>query len=145
MQRTHRQSWVRAVFLVGALYALIGITFALPTSHARAWRLAAWVVAGVVYAMHVGYERCRLRNSSMSSALHVALGAALGALGLAIGAIIQSLSANTSSQHHRLLLIALVAWPLITGVPALLVGLAASGLFARLSRRRYEKNVSKVS
>jgi hypothetical protein len=135
VQATHRQSWFWAVLLVGALYALVGITFALPASHARAWRLAAWIVSGVAYAIHVGYERCWLRNSSLSSALHVALGAALGALGLAIGAIAHSLSVNTTSQHQRLLLIALAVWPVITGVPAFLVGLGASGLLGRLSRR----------
>ena len=123
------------MLLVGAVYAIVGITFGLPASHARAWRLAAWVVSGVVYAVHVGYERCWLRNSSLSSALHVALGAALGALGLAIGAIAHSLSVTTTSRHQRLLLIALVAWPVITGVPAFLVGLGASRLLARLSRR----------
>jgi len=134
VQATHRQSWC-AVLLVGGLYAFVGITFALPDSHARAWRLAAWIVSGVVYAIHVGYERCWLRNSSLSSALHVASGSALGALGLAIGAIVHSLSVTTTSQHQRLLLIALVAWPVITGVPAFLVGLGASGLLGRLWRR----------
>ena len=134
VQAKHRQSWFRVV-LVGAVYALVGITVALPASHAQAWRHAAWVVSGVAYAIHVGYERCWLRNSSLSSALHVAFGAALGALGLAIGAIVHSLSVTTSSQHQWLLLIALVAWPVITGVPAFLVGLGASGLLARWSRR----------
>ena len=131
----HRQSWFRVVLLVGAVYAIVGITFGLPAGHARAWRLTAWVVSGVVYAIQVGYERCRLRNSSLVAALHVAFGAALGALGLAIGAIVHSLSVTTTSQHKWLLLIALVAWPVITGVPAFLVGLVASGLLGRLLRR----------
>ena len=123
------------MLLVGAFYAVVGITFALPAGHARAWRLAAWIVSGVAYVIHVGYERCWLRNSSLSCALHVALGAALGALGLAIGAIVHSLSVTTSSQHQRLLFIALVAWPVITGVPAFVVGLGASGVLGRLSGR----------
>ena len=117
------------------MYALVGILFALPASHVQAWRLAAWGVSGVAYAIHVGYERFRLRNLSLSAALHVALAAALGALGLALGAIVHSLSVTTTSQHQRLLLVALVAWPVITGVPAFLLGLGASGLLARLSRR----------
>jgi hypothetical protein len=61
--------------------------------------------------------------------------AALGALGLAVGAIVHSLSVTTTSQHQRLLLVALVVWPVITGVPAFLFGLGASGLLARVSRR----------
>jgi hypothetical protein len=123
------------VVLVGALYALAGIAFALPTSHGRFWRLAAWVVSGVAFAIHAGHERFRVRNSFFSAALHVALAAALGAFGLAAGAIIRTtLTASTSSEHLHLLLIALVAWPVIVGVPAFLAGLAASGLLVRLSR-----------
>ncbi len=135
MDATRSKSWFLAVVLVGAVYASVGIVFALPAGHARAWRLAAWVVSGVVYAVHVGYECLRLRNVSLIAALHVALGAALGAFGLAVGAIAHSLSVTTSSQHVRLLLVALVAWPVITGAPAFLVGLGASELVARFSRR----------
>ena len=54
---------IRAVLLVGAFYAIVGIVFAIPAGHVRAWRLAAWVVSGVGYAIHLGYERFRLRNS----------------------------------------------------------------------------------
>ena len=71
MDATRRQSWFRAVLLVGAVYALVGIVFALPASHMRAWRLAAWVVSGVAYATHVVYERFRLRNSSLSACMLV--------------------------------------------------------------------------
>jgi hypothetical protein len=135
MDPTSRHSWFRAVVFLGALYALVGITFALPTSHARAWRWAAWMVSGAVYVVHLGFERFRLRNSCLLTALHVASAAALGAFGLAVGAIIHSFSVNTTSQHQRLLLIALAAWPVITGVPAFLVGLGISGLLAKWSRR----------
>ena len=130
----HRRSSFRAVIFAGTLYALVGIVFALPFSHGRAWRLGAWVVSGLAYAVHVGYERFRLGNTSFRTALHVGLGAALGAFGLALGAIIRtSVLSSTTSQHQRLLLIALVVWPVITGVPAFLAGLAVSALAARLS------------
>jgi hypothetical protein len=135
MDPTRRQSWFRAAALVGAVYALVGIGFALPASDVHGWRLAAWGVSGVAYATHLGYEHFCLRNSSVSAALHVALAAGLGALGLAVGAIVHALSASTTSQHQRLLLVELVAWPVITGVPAFLVGLGAGGLLAQLSRR----------
>ena len=120
MDLTRRQPWFRAVVLVGAVYALVGVVFALPASHVHAWRLAAWGVSGVAYATHLGYERFRLRNALLSAALHVALAAALGALGLAVRAIAHSLSATTTRQHQRLLLVALVAWPVITGVPVVI-------------------------
>src|SRR5262245_49284036 len=97
---------VRAVVVVGVLYAIVGVTFAMPTRNVRAWRLSAWAVSAVAYAIHVGYERLRLRNSSVTAALHVALAAALGAFGLAVGAIAHSLSVGTTAEHQRRLLIA---------------------------------------
>ncbi len=134
MNDTHRQSWFRPVIVLAAFYGVVGVTFALPASHVRVWRLAAWLVSGVGYLAHVGYERFRLHSAPLPAALHVAFAAALGALGLAIGAFIHSLSAASPSEHQRLLLVALVAWPVITGVPAFLIGLGASGLLARLPR-----------
>ena len=135
MEATHRPSWFRVMILVGAVYVLVGIVFALPSSHGRAWRLAAWVVSGVAYAIHVGYECFRLHNASPLAALHVALAAGLGAFGLAVGANVHSLSVSSRGQHQRLLLVALVAWPVIISVPAFLVGLGTSGLLVKLSRR----------
>jgi hypothetical protein len=135
MVATVRQPWFWVVILVGVIYALVGIIFALPAGHVRIWRLAAWVASGVVYAIHVGYEGLRFRNSSVQVALHVASAAALGGFGLALAAVMHSLSAATTRHHQQLLLVALGAWPIITGVPAFLVGLVASGLLARLSRR----------
>ena len=135
MDTKRRQSWLLAVVIVGAVYAVVGVVFALPASPVRAWRLAAWVVSGFAYAIHVGYECFWLGNSSRSAALHVALAAALGALGLAVGAIIHAVSASTTIEHQRLLLLALVAWPVITGVPAFLVGLMLSFL-CRILRQK---------
>jgi hypothetical protein len=109
-----------AVILVGLFYALVGIVFAWPVEHARASRLAAWVVSGIAYAAHIGFEHFRLHNPPRRAALHVAFAVALGALGLAIGANLHSLSVPSTAGHRHLLLIALAAWPAITAVPAFL-------------------------
>ena len=135
VETAKNQSLLGVVALVGTVYTLVGVVFGLPTGHVRAWRLAAWVVSGMAYAIHVGYECLRLRNTSLSSALHAASAAAFGAFGLAVVANVHSLSVATANQQHKLLLIALVAWPVITGAPAFLVGLAASSLLLKLSRR----------
>jgi hypothetical protein len=119
------------VILVGLFYALVGILFAWPAEHARAWRLAAWVVSAVAYAAHIAYECFWPRNAPRRAALHVATAVALGALGLAVGANLHSLSVPSTSGHRRLLLIALAAWPAITAVPAFLVALAAAALLGR--------------
>jgi hypothetical protein len=112
-------------------HVIVGVGFA-PLSVASVffWRLAAWMVSAVVYAAHLGYEHFRIRNSPRSTALHVAFGAAVGAFGLAAAAIVHSLLTGTGNL--RLLRIALVIWPLITGVPAFLVALVLTALLARL-------------
>jgi len=97
MGESPRQSWVRTAVLLGIGYALVGIAFAVPATHMQAWRLAAWVVSAMGYAVHIAYERFRLQNSPGSAALHVAFAVALGAFGLAVGANIHSLSAGSTS------------------------------------------------
>ena len=131
MGESPRRTWVRAVVLLGIGYALVGIVFAVPTSHVRAWRLAAWAVSAVGYAAHIAYERFRLRNSPGSAALHVALAVALGAFGLAVGANIHSLSAGSVNQHRQLLLLSLGIWPVMTALPAFLVAFGASVVLER--------------
>jgi hypothetical protein len=133
MNASPRQSWLRAAILVGVLYALVGIAFALPATHVRAWRLAAWVVSAVAYAAHIAYERFRLRNPAFAAALHVAFAAALGAFGLAIGANVHALSIG-STEHRQLLLLSLGVWPLVTALPAFLVALGINAVLARAFR-----------
>jgi len=133
MGESSRQSWVRAVINLGVVYALVGIVFAVPASHVKVWRLAAWMVSATAYAAHIGYERFRLRNSPRSAALHVALAVALGAFGLAVGANIHSLSLGSPNEHQGLLLLALGLWPVISALPAFLFALGASWVLARAS------------
>ena len=131
MGESRRQSWVRTAVLLGIGYALVGIAFAVPATHMQAWRLAAWVVSAMGYAVHIAYERFRLQNSPGSAALHVAFAVALGAFGLAVGANIHSLSAG-STQHRHLLLLSLGIWPVITALPAFLVAFGTNMVLARV-------------
>jgi len=133
VDNSHRQSWVPAAILLGVLYCLIGVAFALPADHVLAWRRAAWGVSAAAYAAHVAYEHFKLRSAPRSGALHVALAVALGAFGLAAAANIHSLSV-ASPSHHRRLLLALGVWPVVTALPAFLAALVASWVLARLPR-----------
>jgi hypothetical protein len=117
--------------LLGSVYTLVGIVFAVPATHVQAWRLAAWIVSASGYTAHIAYERFRLRTSPGSAALHVALAVALGAFGLAVGANIHSLSTGSTNQHRHLLRLSLVIWPVITALPAFLVALGISAVLAR--------------
>jgi hypothetical protein len=118
MTATTRLSWLLLVILAGASYGFIGIVFALPSNHARAWRLAAWGASGLVYAAHIGYEQYRLGNSVVVTAMRVAMAVALGAFLLAVGATVHSALVPSQVPQWRFL-IALIIWPVITAVPAL--------------------------
>lgn len=126
MDEARQPAWVPAVILIGVMYAVVGVVFAWPTSHVRVWRLSAWLVCAAAYAAHIWWERFRLRHPPGRAALHVALAVALGAFGLAVGANIHSLSVVSTTRHRSLLLISLVIWPIITGLPAFLVALGTS-------------------
>ena len=132
MDEIRRQSWVRTALLVGVAYFLIGRVFAAPTNHTSVWRLAAWVVSGVAFAAHIGYEHFSLRHAPRSTALHTALAVALGAFALAVAGALHSLL--TTSAIRLSWLLAFVAWPLVTAVPAFLVALVAGAVLARLPR-----------
>ena len=104
--------WFAWALLAGTLYLIIGVGFApLSIPSVFFWRLAAWMVSAVVYAAHIGYEQFRIRSSPYSTALHVAF----GAFGLAAAANAHSLLTGTGNM--RLLRIALLVWPLVTGIP----------------------------
>ena len=133
MDRTDRPQGFRAVGLIGLFYLLDGIAFGVLAGSAAsqqmrvAWRLAAWVTSAIVFALHIGYERFRLRNPPLVAALHTSLAAALGAFGLAVAATVHALIAPSGSSR-TLFLVALLAWPVITAVPAFVVAFAAAFL-----------------
>ena len=132
MNNQKRRLWLRAVLLTGAIYCTIGITFsafAARSSHrmAVAWNLASFGVSLVVFAIHIGYEHFSLGNRPLIVGLHTALAVALGSFLLAVSANIHSF--RVANSQHGLLAIALVVWPLMTGIPAFVVALiAARGL-----------------
>jgi len=121
--------------LLGIGYALVGILFAVPNTHVKAWRLAAWAVSAIGYAAHIAYERVRLQNSPAPAALHVAVAVALGAFGLAVGANIHLLSIGSTNQNRQLLLLSLGIWPVMAALPAFLVALGTSVVLRRARGR----------
>lgn len=119
--------------LTGALYCTFGIAFgafAAWSSSQRmvvAWRVASFVVSLVAFAIHIGYEHFSLGNRPPIVALHAALAVALGGFLLALAANINSI--RVANSNHGLLAIALVVWPVMTGIPAFVIALiAATGL-----------------
>jgi len=128
MSINSRLTWP-ILIVAGACYGLIGIVFALPTSNVRIWRLAAWAVSGVIYICHILYEQYSLRSRPLTTAVHVALGVAIGGFVLAVGANVHAMMIPSHAPFWRYR-VALIAWPLITGVPAFLVALVAAYVLA---------------
>jgi hypothetical protein len=127
--------WIRAALIVGIVYLAAGIVFAAlaksaGSNQARvAWRLAAWLISAVAFAAHIGYEHARLRSRPVTTALHAGLAVGLGAFGLAVSA-----SIHAHATNHHFPAFALAVWPVMTGVPAFLVALAAATVLARARR-----------
>ena len=111
------------IYLKYAADLLLGYTKVNSTEKYRWFR-------AVTFGVHVWYEHFRLRNSPRRTALHASMAVALGAFGLAVAANIHSLQAGTGNR--QLLALALVIWPIMTGVPAFVVALAAAFGLARI-------------
>lgn len=127
------RAW-RGIVLLGLAYFVIGfVTAALSrdagTGHVRlVWRWAAWLLSAVVFAAQIIYERSRGRSPA-GGAWHAALAVAVGGFLLAAWATVHSLSVGAGRLGAHIF--ALVAWPVLLGVPAFLV---AWGVAYGLSR-----------
>jgi hypothetical protein len=124
-----------AIILFALVYLVVGVAFPNPPASNKfqfVWRLAAWLICAVAFAIHIALAHFRFRNSPRSTALQAATSVALGAFGLAIAANLHSLTTGTGNRH--LLAAALVIWPLLTGAPAFVVALIAATLLAKSKR-----------
>ncbi len=128
-----RQPWLSTAILVGVLYLAVSITSATLAGAAASnqmrffWRLSAFIISAVVFAAHIGYDHFRLRNTARLTAWHASVAVAFGAFALALVANVHDL--GSASGYRPRMLIALLAWPLLTAVPAFMVALVvAAGL-----------------
>jgi hypothetical protein len=138
MDNSSRQRWLSTVILVGVLYLALGITSATLAAAAASnqmracWRLAVFIFSAVVFLAHIAYEHFRLRNRPQPIAWHASVAIAFGAFALALLANIHDLG---SAGYRPRMLIAMVAWPLLTALPAFIVALTAAACLARARRR----------
>jgi len=138
MDDAGRHSWLNIV-IPGVLYLAVGMASAALAGAAAShpmrsfWRVSAFGISAVVFAAHVADEHVRLRHPARRTAWHTSLAVACGAFALALAANIHDL--GSSSGYRPRMLIALVAWPLLTAVPAFMVALVvAASLGAKRPR-----------
>jgi ABC-type transport system involved in cytochrome c biogenesis permease component len=129
-----------AVILFSVVYLVVGVAFPNPPASNKMqflWRLAAWLICAIAFAIHIGLAYFRFRTSPRKTSLHAAMSVALGAFALAAAANIHALT--TGRGNRGLLALALLIWPVITGVPAFVVAFVATALLARVRpNRQYE-------
>jgi len=132
MNNSSRQRWFGKAILVGVLYLVVGIASSTLAGAAASnqmrsfWRFCAFVISGVVFAAHIGYEHFRFRNTARSTPWHASVAVAFGACALALAANIHDL--GSASGYRPRMLIALVAWPLLTAVPSFIVALVLAAV-----------------
>ena len=130
MADSDRQRSLSLVIVVGLIYFVVTITSGALAGAAASeqmrffWRLSAFIISGVVFAAHIAHEHFRIHNPPRQTAFRTSGAVALGTFALAIAANIHDL--GSVSGYRPRMLIALVAWPLLTGVPAFVVALAVS-------------------
>jgi hypothetical protein len=130
-----RREWLTSALLFGVTYPLIGVIFALPAHGAatKPWRWAAWLASAAVFAAHLWYEHSRRRSSPARAAARVAAAVALGAFLLAAWINVHGWWVDPG--HVRpMALLALMAFPLGTGLPAFVAALLALAAAARWRR-----------
>lgn len=127
------------ILLAGAAYVLVGTGTAIVAGMApssagvKGWRFAAWLLSVVVFAVHFAIERDR-DGRRMSVAARVALAVGIGAFGVAaLGPLRMHW---TEPARLKLVMLSLVAWPVLTGVPAFVVALVGGIVLDRLAARR---------
>jgi len=128
-----RLNYVKRDLLFAVIYPIVGVTFAIPANSAVGevrfgWRLAAWLVSALTFAVHIAYEHFRERNPPLRAALHVA-----GAV--AIGAFLLAVWVNVHSHQKGYAPLALILFPAVTAVPAFVIAWPAALILRVLKRR----------
>ena len=132
-----KQTWL-LVILVGVIYLAVGIASAELAKSASSerirflWRLSPFIISGVVFVAHIFHEQFRGGNTAKWTALRASLAVAVGAFALALIANIHDLGSATGYRPR--MLIAFVAWPLLTGVPAFVAALVLALFLGMLNR-----------
>jgi len=131
MSPARRATWLGAAILFAFGYLVVGVVTA-DLAHAttpaatRAWRLAAWALSLVLFAVQVQLERRRPGTTPVAAALHVAIAVALGGFLLALAGPVRT-HRGTPAQTRSMLALAL--WPAVTGVPAFLAAYGIAAVF----------------
>jgi hypothetical protein len=126
------RDWMTGVFVTGILYVVISRVFSWPRENAIAWRWATWIVAGIIFIVHILAEHFGSRSAPKLVATRAALGVGIGAVLVALAGLTTTLMGGNAVEWGKWAL-AFVGFPAITAIPAFVVAFLLAKL---LSRRR---------
>lgn len=110
----------KTVIIFAIVYLFIGVGTAIisnPLTNSEmqvVWRLASLIASIIIFISHIKYEIINRFNSPRIAAINTSGSVALGAFALAVLANIYALM-NASTDNYSLLL-ALIIWPIVTGL-----------------------------
>lgn len=134
-----RQTRISRILWAASAYVIVGAgTAALAKSASssaavRDWRLAGWFLSLIVFTTQFIAERLH-HARRVTLAINVALGVALGAFVLAALGPVRTHLGKPSGL--RMVVLALIAWPLAAAVPAFVVALLGDVLLRARERDR---------
>lgn len=140
MHLRQRAIELRVVLAASLGYVAVGMaTAALAGGAATArgttrWRLAAWVLSLAIFVIHLVASRRDRRASVPMGAFNVALAVALAAFVLAALGPVRS---HWNDAHLIRVALSLVAWPVLTGLPAFVAALLGGHFVKRWSARTH--------
>lgn len=130
---------LQAILVCAGMYLLIAIASALisnPIESAllqAAARLAALGLSIATLAVHIRFEMIRLERSPRAAALTASIAVALGTFSLAVYANLLASRATSSTNHSMLL--ALLIWPVVTGILSFVAALVVAAMMNRFRAR----------
>lgn len=131
---------IKGIILFGLIYLVIGILSALITNPMEsngmqaALRLLSLALAISAFIYHIRLELYHANNSVLNAALNAAAATAFGTFSLAVQANIYNLLASGVNKNQ--LPLALIVWPVVTGLSALLGGYFIAKLFSFIRSKR---------
>lgn len=140
MNHMKNSKHIKRIISFGLIYLVIGILSALitnpmePTGMQTALRLFALALAIAAFVYHIKLDLFKSNNSIPKASLNAAIATAVGTFLLAILANIYGII--TEADNKNQLLLALILWPVVTGLLTFLGGYVISKIFSLIRLRR---------
>ena len=126
----------KTFLIFGSVYLFVGIATAfisndIASSGVQAfWRILAFAVSIIVFGLHIRLESIQRHNSPKIIAINTSFAVAFGTVALAVLANINAML--NSSGNNKSLVLAIVIWPVVTGLLSFLAAYFIARFILRL-------------